>query len=65
MNSFIKISLIVASVFIAGCKSGMDDKNIQVIHTDGNSGVVSGDFSGERYIWETWFFSTNRVNGVK
>ena len=59
-TTFLKFALIALAAFIPGCKSCTDcffvDKASQT-----NSVSTASSFSNERYVWETWQFSTNAV----
>lgn len=63
MNNILKIG-VIAITLLSGCKT----KKIQTIEVlpNGQTNIVySAGFNQESYIWESWFFSTNRVNNVK
>lgn len=55
-------AIAIAAVFaVAGCKSD----SFFVIDSDQNASQQTGAFNDETYIWESWTFSTNKVNEVK
>jgi len=57
------IFAIVAAVgmsFMIGCKT----ESIQVIDTNGKKAQV-GAFNDETYVWESFIFTTNRIEKVK
>ena len=50
---------VVVLVSIAGCKSGLTFIKID----DGKEQEhVSSGFDSETYVWESWLYSTNRVD---
>lgn len=57
------IAALIVTACLCGCKS---ENKIQVINTsDAGKQIVGDGFNGEDYVWESWSFSTNRVEGVK
>lgn len=62
MKKIAIMALTAAFCLTAGCKS----EKIYVL--DGNTStnaVPVGAFQDETYIWEGWFFGTNRVNETR
>ena len=52
---------ILGSAFLGGCTS----EKIQVVDPGASSTAVGSSFNEDRYVWEDFIFTTNRVNGVK
>lgn len=61
MKKLIYAIAIAAAVSVAGCKSD----SFFIIDNDRNASQQTSAFNDETYIWESWLFSTNRVNEVK
>lgn len=66
-TTFISIAVILCCISMSGCKSR---PNIQVIETDTQESEcrqegLFGAFSDMSFIWEGWFYSTNKVETIK
>ena len=59
MKKILFIALVLAACI--GCKT----KIITVDGTKNEEATSFGAFNDERYIWEGWSFSTNRVQTIK
>ena len=54
-------TLIMLGLIVCGCCS---EPKIQVIHNDKTvtNTIQKASFQDESYVWESWLFSTNRVD---
>ena len=59
-----KIIFITLLVLCFGCKTKKQNNNdYESLNTTTN--ISFSAFNDERYIWENWTFSTNKVNNLK
>lgn len=61
MKKFIYAIIIASVIYVAGCKSN----SFFIIDNNKNASQQTGAFNDETYIWESWLFSTNKVDEVK
>lgn len=61
MKKFIYALIIASVISVTGCKSN----SFFIIDNNKNTSQQTGAFNDETYIWESWLFSTNKVDEVK
>ena len=57
--------IIFALFIFATVCSSCSTKNINVDRTKNEEKTSFNAFNDERYVWESWTFSTNKVNNLK
>lgn len=64
MSAFISLMLGSIGFMFSGCQT---NEQIQVIQPQANvtNYVPTTAFNDEKYVWENFYFSTNRVNDAK
>ena len=71
MRRFLAIAVTAAAMLLAGCVSdGNCNGNCTFTTDNGNTAVQSRQanqtgFNSETYVWESFIFSTNRVDNMK
>lgn len=63
MNNGMKKIIAISLVLLAGCIHEPDTKPTKPMYYDSSTNaVMQTGFNEEQYIWETFIFSTNRVD---